>query len=250
MTKIIVITGYSKITGIGYNTAMLLAKSGHQVIATVRNKDSLTKLNSEHNGNPAFDYLDLANEESISTLINNLISKYGRIDTLINNAGYGLIGAIEQLSIEQIRNALDVNIVGTINLIQHVIPFMKKQSEGHIINVSSIHSTRYCQPARAGYRGSKAFLEVVSEALSLELAHWNIHVSLFEPGRLTTPITKEFGNKNTQDNYNQMLNQRSLEWFKNSTPPPQSGNEVATYLAQLVQMNKPPFHFQTGASTI
>jgi short-subunit dehydrogenase len=249
MEKVILITGCSKNTGIGYNAALSLAGQNHKVIATIRNKNNIENLNELHQREPTFSYLDLSNEESIQTCVLNIINQYGRIDTLVNNAGYGLIGSIEQLDLSQIRQALEVNIIGTISLIQHVIPHMKDQSSGHIINVSSIHSTRYCQPARMCYRGSKAFIETASEALSFELAQWGINVSLFEPGRLTSSITKEHGNIEIDNESYDKLNKKSMHWFKQNTPPPQDGSEVAKYLVELINMENPPFHYQTGNST-
>lgn len=249
MKKVILITGCSKDTGIGYNAALFLSRFGHEVMATVRNKSSIESLNASGEKHLNFVYLDLSIENSIEVTVSNIIKQYGRIDTLINNAGYGLIGRIEQLGLNQIRQALEVNIVGTISLIQHVVPQMKRQFGGHIINVSSIHSTRYCQPARTCYRGSKAFIETASEALSFELAQWGINVSLFEPGRLTSSISKVHGNIEADKESYEKLNQKSLQWFKQNTPSPQDGSEVAKYLVELVNMEKPPFHYQTGITT-
>jgi len=190
MSKVILITGCSKESGLGFHLASLLHQKGYQVAPTVRNVEHPPKGVGFN-----FNYLDLTDEASIISTVSNVINQYQQIDVLVNNAAYGLIGAVEQCSSEQLRKVFNTVVVGTLRLTQEILPYMRQQRFGHIINISSIHTTRHCHPLRAGYRGIKAALETMMEALALEVAQWNIYVTNFEPGRLTKSITKEYGNR-------------------------------------------------------
>ena len=129
--------------------------------------------------------LDVNEDESIGIAIQEIISDSGRIDILINNAGYGIFGPIEQISIEEIKEQFEINFFGTIRLIKAIIPIMRKQRNGTIVNISSMVG-RFGVPLNAVYVSSKFALEGLSESISFELQDFGIKVILVEPGVIQT----------------------------------------------------------------
>ncbi len=178
MSKVILITGCS--TGIGRDLAQRLSQSGHTVIATARSVEAMDVLNVALKLP-----LDVTNPESIQSAVNATLEHFGRIDILLNNAGYAQVGAIEELSDIQIQNMYDVNVFGVIRMIRAIVPQMRKQNAGLIINMSSI-AGKLVTPVNGIYSSSKFALEAISDALRFELKPFNINVVLIEPGAIRT----------------------------------------------------------------
>ncbi len=174
--KIIIITGIS--SGFGKETASLLAKAGHTVYGTVR-RDCET----ENNINVV--KMDLTDAGSIAAAVNTVLRKEGRIDVLINNAGMHIGGPVETSSLENIKLQMDTNFIGMVHLTREVLPHMRKQGGGKIINVSSIGGMMGL-PFQAFYSASKFAIEGFSEALRMELKQFNIKVILINPGDFHT----------------------------------------------------------------
>lgn len=181
-TKVVLITGAS--SGIGKFTAIQLADEGYQVYAAARRLEKMEEL-KERGIVPIA--LDITNEESIQTVINDINQQQGRIDVLVNNAGYGSHGALEEISPEEARRQFDVNVFGLMRLTQLVLPEMRKQGAGKIINLSSI-AGQVSTPMCGWYNASKHALEALSDALRLEVKQFGIDVIVVEPG----PIKTEF----------------------------------------------------------
>lgn len=177
ISKTILITGAS--SGIGKATAFLFAEKGWNVIATMRNITDAGDLNGKQNILSLS--LDITQVESVKKAISIGIEKFGVIDVLLNNAGYAQYGIFESLSDEQIRNQFEVNVFGTMNVIKSILPVLKNQGEGMIVNVTS-GSGRFSVPLMSLYNASKFALEGFSESLSYELASQNIVVKIIEPG--------------------------------------------------------------------
>jgi len=181
--KTILITGCS--SGIGYHTAHFLKERGYRVFATARKMKDVTRLNEE--GFEAF-YLDLCDTASIQKALEEIL-KYtdGKLDALFNNGAYGQPGALEDLSTEDLKAQFETNVFGWHELTRRVIPIMRAQGHGRIIQNSSvlgIISLRF----RGAYNASKYAIEGLSDTLRLELSGSNVFVSLIEPG----PITSHF----------------------------------------------------------
>ena len=180
MKKVILLTGAS--SGIGYQTAESLAKEGHVVYGAARRTEKMETL--KQFGVKSI-YLDVTDEESIKSSIDTIIGNEGRIDVLINNAGYGSYGAIEDVEINEARRQFEVNLFGLARLVQLVLPHMRKQKEGRIINVSSMGG-RLTTYFGAWYHATKYALEAFSDALRMEVSDFGIDVSLIEPGGIKT----------------------------------------------------------------
>ena len=180
MKKVILLTGAS--SGIGYQTAESLAKEGHVVYGAARRTEKMETL-KQFGVKPI--YLDVTDEESIKSSIDTIIGDERRIDVLINNAGYGSYGAIEDVEISEAKMQFEVNLFGLARLVQLVLPHMRKQKSGRIINVSSMGG-RLTTYFGAWYHATKYALEAFSDALRMEVADFGIDVSLIEPGGIKT----------------------------------------------------------------
>lgn len=195
MTKVILITGTS--TGIGLETAVQLAEQGHQVYATMRdlNKKSLLENEAEKRKVKLhIRQLDVQDEKSIEACVAEIISNEKRIDVLINNAGAGFIKPMEQASMDEIQQVMDINFYGVIRCCKAVMPYMRNQKSGHIINVSSVGGI-VGSPVNEIYCAAKFALEGLSESLATYLEpYFGINISLIEPGGTIS----EFGNSLTR----------------------------------------------------
>ena len=180
MKKVILLTGAS--SGIGYQTAESLAKEGHIVYGAARRIEKMEDL--KQFGVKSI-YLDVTDENGIKNVVDTIIGNEGRIDVLINNAGYGSFGAVEDVEINEARRQFEVNLFGLARLVQLVLPHMRKQKEGRIINVSSMGG-RLTTYFGAWYHATKYALEAFSDALRMEVSDFGIDVSLIEPGGIKT----------------------------------------------------------------
>jgi NAD(P)-dependent dehydrogenase (short-subunit alcohol dehydrogenase family) len=179
MSKVILITGVS--TGFGKETSELLARAGHKVYGTVR-KDT------GYQGSVNILKMDLLEAGSVKRAVAGVIEKEGRIDVLINNAGMHIGGPIETTPVENIRLQMDTNLLGTVILTQEVLPFMRKQGGGKIINFSSIGGLLGL-PYQGIYSAAKFALEGFSEALRIEVRQFNIKVVIINPSDFHTNNT-------------------------------------------------------------
>ncbi len=189
-SKIAVITGAS--SGIGLLTAVELARSGYRVIASMRDlarRDPLERAASNAGVRPYIDIrrLDVTDFDLISGFIENIIREHGRIDLLVNNAGFAVAGFAEDLELSEIRSNFETNFFGAVAMTKAVLPIMRKQRSGHIIMVSSI-SGLHGSMAISSYSASKHALEGWAESLRLELNSLGIKIVLVEPGSYRTDI--------------------------------------------------------------
>ena len=178
--KVILITGAS--SGMGYQTARILAEQGHRVYGAARRVEKIAELKPF--GVEALK-LDITDEASIQAVVKEIIDREGRIDVLINNAGYGFFGAIEDVSIADAKHQFEVNIFGLARMTQEVLPYMRAQHSGRIVNLASIagHITLLFG---AWYNATKYALEAFSDALRMEVKPFGIDVVIIEPGAIRT----------------------------------------------------------------
>ena len=180
MTKVILITGAS--SGIGFDAARTLARQGHRVYAAARRVERMEPL-KEDGVVPV--RMDVTDEDSMQACVRTILEQEGRIDVLVNNAGYGYFGAIENVSLEEARKQLEVNVFGLARMCQLVLPSMREQGSGRIINTSSIAGKAVIYFG-GWYHVSKYSVEALSDALRMEVKPFGIDVSLIEPGGIRT----------------------------------------------------------------
>lgn len=186
MHQVALITGCS--SGIGYETALMLARNGFNIFATMRNikkSDSLQELIRKEKLALKILELDVNDEVSVENTVNRIKNEAKRIDVLINNAGYGLIGFFEDLTLDEIRNQFETNFFGALNITKKIIPIMRLQKSGTIINISS-GAGQVGFPGISAYVSTKFAIEGFSESLMYELFPFGIKVIIIEPGVIKT----------------------------------------------------------------
>ena len=186
MENVALVTGCS--SGIGVETAVALAREGHFTFATMRNLkkvEALEKIVKDENLPISILELDVDNKESMDNAIEKIIEQKGRIDTLVNNAGWGMWGTVEDVSIDEFKEQFETNFFSIVRMIQKIAPIMRKQKSGSIVNVSSV-AGRIGFPVSPAYISSKFALEGLSECLRFELSPFGINVITIEPGVIKT----------------------------------------------------------------
>lgn len=184
--KVTVVTGSS--SGIGLETSLTLARNGFLTYSTIRNlkkADSINTLADKEKIPIKVVQLDVTDDKSVNDAVRTIISEAGRIDVLVNNAAYGLFGAFEDLSIEEIENIYETNLFGLIRVTQAVLPIMRRQRSGIIVNLSS-RARIFGFTGGSAYVSSKFAVEGLSESISYELEAFGIKVILVEPGFIKT----------------------------------------------------------------
>ena len=187
MAKVAIVTGSS--SGIGYETSLLLARNQIKTYATMRNmskSEELIKIASEENLQLNVAQLDVNDDLSVNKAINKIVKDNDSIDVLVNNAGYDLFGPLEESSLEEIKQQFETNFFGVIRTTKAVIPTMRKQGKGTIINVSSVGGKVGLLPFLTAYHASKFAIEGFTESLRQELDDFNINIILIEPGYVSS----------------------------------------------------------------
>jgi NAD(P)-dependent dehydrogenase (short-subunit alcohol dehydrogenase family) len=235
--KVVLISGGTG--GLGLATAKAFERSGWKVWAGYREK--IPEVENIH-----FVYLDVTKESSVQEAVEKIIQEDGRIDALINNAGYGLIGAEEDVSIEEVQKMLDVNFLGCLRLIQATLPHMRSQQAGHIINISSTSGVR-ALPGLGIYAASKFALEGMSESLAVTLSPWNIHVSLVEPGTVNNQWTTHcsMSSNPTGEHLYKKLALALSEKLSKFAALGQDCDDVAALIVKIASDDNPDMRYQT-----
>ena len=189
--SVVLITGCS--TGLGFATAETMARAGHQVYATMRNPQrapQLAELAQRDNLPITILPMDVDSDESVKTTVAEVLAHAGQIDVLLNNAGIGPVGSVEEMPIELFQAVMQTNYFGTVRCIQAVLPGMRKRGSGCIINVSSVAGKIY-SACFGAYCATKAAIEALSESLAGEVAPFGIRVALVQPGVIDTPLIEK-----------------------------------------------------------
>jgi len=249
MHQVALITGCS--SGIGYETALMLARNGFHTFATMRNtnkSDFLEEIIKKERLDLNIRELDVNDDTSIENTINCIKREANRIDLLINNAGYGLVGFFEDLTLDEIRNQFETNFFGVLNITKKIIPIMRLQKSGTIINVSS-GAGQVGFPGISAYVSTKFAIEGFSESLMYELLPYGIKVVIIEPGVIKTNffrncIVSEHSMKKSSP-YSRSLDkfQKNVELMQEHATSP---IDVAKVIIQVLGNNEPKQRYIVG----
>lgn len=246
--KVWFVTGASK--GLGLALIKQLLDQGHQVAATSR---SIDELNAGVSAKPSVNYLplnvDLRSENSVGKAIEQTIQQFGRIDVVVNNAGYGLTGSLEELSDEEARANFDINVFGSLNVIRKVMPHLRRQLSGHIFNISSIGGFTGYFPGFGIYCATKFAVQGFTEALAAEAEPFGIHATIVSPGYFRTSFLST-GSLNVPkqqiDAYKSV--RESQDQHQNLIDGNQQGDpeKAAAAIIQVATETNPPLHLFLG----
>jgi NAD(P)-dependent dehydrogenase (short-subunit alcohol dehydrogenase family) len=247
--KVALVTGSS--SGIGFETALLLSKSGFHTYASMRNLEkskNITEIVNTENLPLRVIQLDVNDDISVKNAINKIIAENGRIDVIINNAGYGLFSPIEDITLDQVKEQFETNFFGVVRLVKEVLPVMRKQRNGIIVNVSS-GAGRVGIPLFSAYVATKFALEGLSESMRYELKEFGINIIIIEPGVIRTNFVenmKTAGTRSRSESPYADLIGRTLKGFgglmDNSSPP----KLVAEAILNAITSKEPEIRYVVG----
>jgi NAD(P)-dependent dehydrogenase (short-subunit alcohol dehydrogenase family) len=252
--EVAVVTGSS--SGIGFETAIILARSGFHTYASMRNLEKsrdITQITSKEKLPLQVVQLDVNDDMSVKEAIDKIESEQGRITVLVNNAGYVLLGPVEQLSIKEFKEQFETNFFGVIRVIQAVLPTMRRQRRGTIVNISS-SAGRIGLPLNSAYVSSKFALEGLSESMAYELEQFGIRVVLIEPGFIRTNlINSSTSAKKALDPKSPYfsLMQKVENHFKSrmeNVSSSSSPEEVAKIILQAITSENPQLRYIVGTT--
>jgi NAD(P)-dependent dehydrogenase (short-subunit alcohol dehydrogenase family) len=247
--RVAIVTGSS--SGIGLDTSITLAQNGFLTYATMRNLDKGSVIETaaeKEKISIRVVELDVTDDRSVKDAIQHIISEIGKIDVLVNNAGYGLVGAFEDLSMEEIKSQYETNVFGLMRVTQKVLPIMRKQESGIIVNVSS-GAGIFGYPGGSAYVSTKFAVEGLTESISYELESFGIKVVLIEPGFIRTNFAHALIlAKKAQDPNSpysammQTIQSNSGEMAKNASPV----DSVSSAILKAVTSRRPNLRYLVG----
>jgi short-subunit dehydrogenase len=253
MNKVALITGAS--SGIGFETSLTLARNEFRTFATMRNLSKSRKIReiAKKERLPLTVIpLDVNDNASIRTAIQNILVEAKRIDVVINNAGYGLFGAVEDLSMDKIIDQFETNFFGVVRVVKSVLPIMRNQRSGTIINISSMVG-RVAMPLNSVYVASKFALEGFSESIRHELSKFGINVILIEPGIVRTGFfdnLQKSKNEAAKSPYSALLKRRLSRFKSVSESNSSSPSQVAKAILKALQSKSSNFRYIVGEDAI
>jgi NAD(P)-dependent dehydrogenase (short-subunit alcohol dehydrogenase family) len=244
-TKVWFITGSS--TGFGRSLAEAVLKAGDRLIATARKPEQLADLVEQYPETVKAIVLDVTQPEQIKIALEQALAAFGRIDVLVNNAGYGLIGALEEVSEAQIRRNFETNLFGAVNMMRAILPTMRQQGSGQIVNMSAIAGFTN-ELGFSIYGGAKFALEGVSEALRGEVEPFGIKVTIVEPGPFRTDFIGRSLDRVAQPMPEYEPTVGKFLNFLNTIEGKQPGDpeKAANAIIQMVNSDNPPLRLVLG----
>jgi NAD(P)-dependent dehydrogenase (short-subunit alcohol dehydrogenase family) len=242
------ITGTS--SGLGRAIAQAALDHGDRVVATARSTDRIADLERDFADRAVALPLDVTDPDQARAAIDAAVGAFGRIDVVVNNAGYGALGALEELSDEQLRSQFETNLFGALQVTRAALPQLRRQRSGHIVQLSSLSAT-VANPGESAYVGSKAALEGVSESLAKEVAHLGIRVTIVQPG----PFRTDFAGRSLQkadpiDDYADTVGAARELIAQLDGNQPNDPTRGAEAIIRAIESTDPPLHLALGEDAI
>lgn len=246
--RTVLVTGCS--SGIGLATCHVLSRNNFMTYGTVRNLSKAKKIQDLINGeNLSLKILrlDVNDNQSIKIAVKKILTDTGRIDVLINNAGYGMFGPVEEITTQEVKKQFETNFFGTIRLIKAIVPIMRKQGNGTIVNISSMVG-RFGVPLNSAYVSSKFAVEGLSESISFELEEYGIRVIVIEPGVVKSDFFQNVKVKgmNLESPYHKLMERRVNFLDKAMKNSPTSSYDVADTILNALNSKDPKFRYVIG----
>ncbi|QJD88136.1 SDR family NAD(P)-dependent oxidoreductase [Cohnella herbarum] len=229
--KVVLITGAS--SGIGALVATMLAEKGAIPVLTARSRDKMLQLAASISGEHAVYEMDVTSEEQVGSVVSQVVDRYGKIDVLLNNAGYGEFVSFADASLSHFEEMMDVNYMGTVRCTHAVLPYMLREGQGHIVNVASM-AGKMATAKSTGYSATKHAVLGLTNALRQELRGTGVQVSAVNPGPIDTPF---FERADPEGNY-----VRNIGWFM------MSPDKVARTILSVIERRKPEVDLPWTAS--
>lgn len=249
MEKVWFITGCS--TGFGRAIASHVLRIGYKAVITARNVSDIDDLVAGYESNALALSLDVTKPEQISSAVQKAIDRFGRIDVLVNNAGIGYFGAVEESEDDAVRKMFEINFFGLANVTKAVLPIMRKQRSGHIVNISSIGGL-VAFPALGYYNASKFAVDGLSESLAKEVAHLGIRVTIVAPSGFRTDWAGRSAenSKIVIDDYADTAgaNKSFIRGYSGNQPG--DPNRAAQAIVKAVESEEPPLRLLLGAAAL
>ena len=243
--KVWFITGVS--SGLGKQLAQEVLSRGEIVVGTFRKQEQIEAFDKVKEGSSFGVLMDVAKTEQVVEAVKTTLDKFGKIDVLVNNAGYGVMGSIEEVSDAEVRRQFEVNVFGVLTTIREFLPTFRAQKSGHIINVTSI-AGRIGSQGLGIYNGSKFALEGIGEALAAELKPLNVKVTNVEPGPFRTEwagSSAAYDNTKIAD-YESTVGERITSLQNLNGNQPGDPKKAADAIYKLAQLEEAPVHLPLG----
>jgi NAD(P)-dependent dehydrogenase (short-subunit alcohol dehydrogenase family) len=243
------ITGAS--SGLGRELATTALDRGARVVATARDLDSLSELEGRSPGQVLTAQLDVRDARQARDAVEAAMGDFGRIDVLVNNAGYGLFGALEEISEQDLRREFDTNVFGAVNVIRAVLPVMRAQRSGHVVQISSLEGVAPAVAGESAYSGTKFAAEGIHEALAKDVDHLGIGVTIVEPGPIRTDFANGAAVTEPRDpDYEESVG-AALEWFADlAGNQPNDPAKVAAAIIDALETEDPPLRLALGEEAV
>lgn len=248
-TKTILITGAS--SGFGQALAENALVAGHKVIGTVRQASAASAFEAHPSGKAYARQLDLMDAPAIAQVVEEIETSLGPIDVLVNNAGYGHEGILEESSTDEMRRQFEVNVFGAVEMIQALLPFFRQRRAGQIINITSMGGF-ITMPGIAYYCGSKFALEGISDTLSKELAPFDIHVTAIAPGSFRTDWAGRSMRRSPRQiaDYDELFDPVRQARLEKSGKQLGDPDKAAKAMLEIIECERPPAHLLLGSDAL
>jgi NAD(P)-dependent dehydrogenase (short-subunit alcohol dehydrogenase family) len=244
-SRVWLITGAS--SGLGRALAEAVLERGERALLAARSEPALAELEERYPGSAIASTLDVTEPGSVRAAVAAGVEAFGRIDVVVNSAGYGLFGALEELSDEELRREFDTNVFGSLHVTRAALPHLRRQRSGHIVQISSLEGIAPAVAGESAYAGTKFAVEGIAEGLAKDVEHLGIRVTIVEPGPLRTDFADGASvSAPESDDYAESVG-GALEWFEEiAGNQPNDPRRVAEAIIAVADADEPPLRLVLG----